>query len=127
MITGGRIPSIRETSADEFGLRSMVDIDMRDLRMSSKMWENEDSCLVDVPMGKFIEHTSMHGTDPSDDENAESLMKMFVNLPVEVITQGVSMKQEELSKFFNADYFKDLLEEKIVRWQRYMLFRVAFL
>ncbi len=39
MIKGGRIPSIREMSTDEFGLRSMEGIDQRDLRMSSKMWE----------------------------------------------------------------------------------------
>ncbi len=37
MITGGRIPSIREMTTDEFGLRSMEDIDQVDLRMSSKM------------------------------------------------------------------------------------------
>jgi hypothetical protein len=34
MITGGRIPSIREMITDEFGLRSMQDIDPMDLRMS---------------------------------------------------------------------------------------------
>ena len=35
MITGGRIPSSGEMCTDEFGLRSMEDIDQRDLRMSS--------------------------------------------------------------------------------------------
>jgi hypothetical protein len=38
MITGGRIPSIRNMSTDEFGLRSMADTDPRYLRISSKMW-----------------------------------------------------------------------------------------
>ncbi len=37
MVTGRRIPSIREMTTDEFGLRSMEDIDQRDLIMSSKM------------------------------------------------------------------------------------------
>ncbi len=42
-----------------------------------------------MPMGKFIEHNSIYGSELSDHENAESVMKMFVNLPAEVITQGV--------------------------------------
>jgi hypothetical protein len=54
MITGGRIPSIKEMTMDEFGLKSMVDIDPMDLRMSSKMWEKRRL----VPMGKSIEHNS---------------------------------------------------------------------
>jgi hypothetical protein len=37
MVTGGRIPSIREMTTDEYGLRSMENIDQVDLRMSSKM------------------------------------------------------------------------------------------
>ncbi len=40
------------------------------------------------------------------------MMKMFVNLPAEIITQGVSELHEEFSKFFYAEYFKDSLEEK---------------
>jgi hypothetical protein len=32
---------------------------------------------------------------------------MFVNLPAEVITQGVSMIHAESTKFFCAEYFKD--------------------
>jgi hypothetical protein len=86
----------------------MQDIDLMDLRMSSKMWEKRGL----VPMGKMIEHTSMYGTDLADDENAESMMKMFVNLPAEVITLGVSKIHEEFSKFFCAEYFEGTLEEK---------------
>ncbi len=65
-------------------------------------------------MGEFIERTSIYGTDLSDDENAESMMKMFVNLPSEVITpsHGVSKIHEEFSKFFYAEYFEGTLEEK---------------
>ena len=37
MITGGRIPSMREMTTGEFGLRSM-DIDPANLKMSSEMW-----------------------------------------------------------------------------------------
>jgi hypothetical protein len=62
----------------------MQDIDPVDLRMSSEMWEKRGL----VPIGKFIERPSLYGTDLSDDENAESIMKMFVNLPAEVITQS---------------------------------------
>ncbi len=80
MITGGRIPSIREMTTDEFGLRSMEDIDQVDLRFSSKMWEKRGL----VPMGKMIEQTSLYGSDLLEDENAESIMNMFVNLPVKV-------------------------------------------
>ncbi len=64
-----------------------------------------------MPIGKFIEHTSLYGTDLSDDESEESIMK-FVNLPAEVITQGVSTIHEEFAKFFNAEYFEETLEEK---------------
>jgi hypothetical protein len=37
MITGGRIPSIKEMTTDAYGLRSMSYIDPKDLIMSSKM------------------------------------------------------------------------------------------
>jgi hypothetical protein len=53
----------------------------------------------------------MYGTDLSDNENAEFIVRMFVNLLAELITQGVSKIHEEFSKFFCADYFKDSLEE----------------
>ncbi len=74
---------------DKYGFRSMEDIDPVDLRMSSKMWEKRGL----VPIGKMIEHTSLCGTDLSDDENAESMMKTFL------ITQSVSRIHEEFSKF----------------------------
>ena len=47
------------------------------------MWEKRGLVL----MGKMIEHTSLYGTDLSDDENAESMMKMFIHLLTEIITQ----------------------------------------
>ncbi len=46
-----------------------------------------------------------NGTDLSDEENEENMYGMFVNLPAEVITQGVSMIHVEFSKFFRAEYF----------------------
>jgi hypothetical protein len=72
----------------------MSDIDPVDLRMSSRQWE----C-------KALDHVSMYGTDLSDEEPAENLYQMFVNLPAEVITQGVSMIHVDFSKFFRAEYF----------------------
>ena len=36
MITNGRFPAIHEMTTDEYGLRSMTDIDPSDLRMSSR-------------------------------------------------------------------------------------------
>ena len=48
---------------------------------------------------------SIYGTDCSDEENAENMYQMFMNLPAEVITQGVSMIHAEFSKFFHAEYF----------------------
>jgi hypothetical protein len=42
----------------------------------------------------------MYGTDLSNEENAESMMWMFVGLQVEVITQGVSKIHEEFSNSF---------------------------
>jgi hypothetical protein len=47
----------------------------------------------------------MYGTDLSDEGNAENVYQMFVNLPAEVITQGVSMIHVEFSKFFRTEYF----------------------
>jgi hypothetical protein len=81
MITGGKIFSIREMTTDEFGLRSME------------------------------EHASIYGTDLSNAQNAESMMRMILGLLVEVITQGVSKINEEFSKFFCAEYFEEDLEE----------------
>jgi hypothetical protein len=49
----------------------------------------------------------MYGTDLSDEDYAENMYQMFVNLPAEVITQGVSMIHAEFSKFFRAEYFND--------------------
>jgi hypothetical protein len=53
MITGGRIPSIKEMTMDEYGLKSTSDIDPKDLILSSKMCEKKGL----VSMGRFIEHT----------------------------------------------------------------------
>jgi hypothetical protein len=58
-----------------------------------------------VPSGKALDHVSMYGTDLSDEENTENMYRMFVNLPAEVITQGVSMIHVKFSKFFRAEYF----------------------
>jgi hypothetical protein len=64
-------------------------------------------------MCKFIEHTSIYGTDLSDDENAKFMM--FVNLLAEIITQGVWKIYGEFAKFIHAEFFEESLEEKIVR------------
>ncbi len=53
----------------------------------------------------------MYGTDLSDEENAETMYQMFVNLPAEVITQG-SMIHAEFSKFFCAEYFNGELKRQ---------------
>ncbi len=58
-----------------------------------------------MPSGKAFDHVSMYEADLSDEENAENIYQMFVNLPAEVITQGVSMIHVEFSKFFRAEYF----------------------
>ncbi len=54
MITGGRIPSIKikEMTTDEYGLRSISDIESRDLILSSKMWEKTGLLSI----GRFDEH-----------------------------------------------------------------------
>ncbi len=79
----------------------MSDIDPVDLKMSSRLWELQGL----VPSGKALDHVSMYGTDLLDEENAENMYRMFVNLPAEVSTQGVSMIHVEFSKFFRAEYF----------------------
>ena len=99
MITYGRFPAIHEMTTDEYGLRSMSDIDPADLRMSSRQWES----LGLVPSGKALDHVSMYGTDLSDEDHAENMYQMFLNLPAEVITQGVSMIHAEFTKFFRAE------------------------
>jgi hypothetical protein len=99
MITNGRFPANHEMNTDEYGLRSMTDIDPTDLRMSSRRWELQGL----VPSGKALDHVSMFGTDLSDENHAENMYQMFVNLPAEVITQGVSMIHAELTKFFCAE------------------------
>ncbi len=108
MITNGRFPSTYEMTTDEYGLQSMSDIDPVDLRMSSRQWELHGL----VPSGKALDHVSMYGTDLSDEENAENMYQMFVNLPAEVITQGVSMIHAEFSKFFRAEYFNGELSRQ---------------
>ena len=94
MITNGRIPTIDEMTTDEYGLRSMSDIDLVDLRISFRQWELQGL----VPSRKALDHVSVYGTDLSDEENADNMYQMFVNLPAEVITQGVSMIHAEFSK-----------------------------
>jgi hypothetical protein len=101
MIKNGRIPTIDEMTTDEFGLRSMSDIDLVDSRMSSRQCELQGL----VPSDKALNHVSMYGTDLSGDANTENMYRMFVNLPAEVITQGMSMIHAEFSKFFRTEYF----------------------
>ncbi len=74
MITGGKIPPITKMSTDEYGLRSMQEIDPANLRMSSRQLEK----LGLLPSGKALDHASMYGTDLSNEENAGSMMRMFV-------------------------------------------------
>ena len=62
MITNGRFPEIHEMTTDEYGLRSMSDIDPADLRMSSRQWELHGL----VPSGKALDHVSMYTTDLSE-------------------------------------------------------------
>jgi hypothetical protein len=81
----------------------MSHIDPVDLRMSSRQWELQGL----MPSGKALNHVSMYGTDLSDEENAENMYRMFLNLPAEVVTQGVSRIHEEFSDFFRAEYFDD--------------------
>ncbi len=85
-ITNGRILTINEMTTDEYGLQSMSDIDPVDLRMSSRQWEYHGL----VPSGKALDHVSIYGTDLSGEENTENMYRMFVKLPAEVITQGMS-------------------------------------
>ncbi len=99
-------------TTDGYELRSTSDIDPKDLIMLSKnrtkMWEKQELMSI----GRFREHASIYDTDLSVYENTEAMVKMFVNLPTEVITQGVSRIREEFAKFFCAEWFKDSLEEK---------------
>ncbi len=46
----------------------MSDIDLVDLRMSSRQWELQGL----VPSGKALDHVSMYGTDLSGDANTET-------------------------------------------------------
>ncbi len=85
----------------KFNLQPMSDIDPVDLRMSSRQWELQGL----TPSGKALDHVSMYGTELSDEENAENMYKMFVNLPAEVITQRVLMIHGDFSKFFRADEY----------------------
>jgi hypothetical protein len=101
MIIGGRIPIIHQMTTDEYGLQSMKDTDPMDLRMSSRQWELQGL----MSLGKALDHVSMYGTDLSDEENAENMYQMFVNLPAEVITQEVSKIHEDFSEFFHTEYF----------------------
>jgi hypothetical protein len=55
--------------------------------MSSRQLELQEL----TPSGKALDHVSMYQTDLSDEENTVNMYQMFVNIPAEVITQGVSM------------------------------------
>ncbi len=73
MITNGRIHTIDEMTTDEYGLRSMSDIDLVDLGMPSGQWELQGL----VPLGKALDHVSMYGTDLSGEENTDNMYRMF--------------------------------------------------
>jgi hypothetical protein len=62
------------------------------LGASSRQWELQGL----VPSGKALDQC---------DENTKNMYRMFVNLPAEVTTQGMSMIHGEFSKFFRTDYF----------------------
>ncbi len=79
----------------------MSEIDLVDLRLSSRQWELQGL----VPSGKALDHVSMYGTDLSGEANTENMYRMFVNLPAEVISHGMSMIHVEFSKFFRTEYF----------------------
>ncbi len=85
----------------------MSDIDPVDLRMSSRL----------VPSGKALDHVSMYGTDLSDEETAENMYQMFVNLPAEVITQGVSNRDRSFYVWISTScYDITTLAKKILQY-----------
>ncbi len=79
-----------------------------DLRISSRQWGLQGL----VPSGKALDPVTMYETDLSDEENAETMYQMFVNLPAEVITQGVSM--------IHAD-FTHILFKSFAKIKQYLL------
>ncbi len=101
----------------------MENMDPMDLRMPSKSWEKKGL----LSLGNTIEHASMYETDLSSAENAESMMRMFVGLQAEVITQGVSKIHEGSFKnspnSFALNTSRKTLKRKIVRCHDYMVFR----
>jgi hypothetical protein len=82
MIVFGRFPDSDEMTTDEFGLRSMTNMDPSELGMSARQWE----ALGLLSSGKALDHMSMYGTDLTDDEYTANMYQMFINLPAEVIT-----------------------------------------
>ena len=102
MLGNGRFPDSEEMHTDEYGLRSMTNMDPSDLIMSARQWE----ALGAASSGKALDHMSMYGTDLTDEEYTANMYRMFINLPAEVITQGVSMIHTEFTKFFCAECFK---------------------
>jgi hypothetical protein len=95
-------------STDKHGLISIQEIDPVNVIMSSRQWEK----IGLIPSGKALDHASMYGTDLSDEENGEPMMRMFVGLPAEVIIQGLSKIHEEFSKFFCVQYFDNESDKK---------------
>ncbi len=64
MITNGSFPANHEMTTDEYGLRSMTDIDPADLRMSSRQWELQGLVPSDVrePSGRGYYPRSVYDT-----------------------------------------------------------------
>jgi len=58
MNTNGRFPTTHEMTTDEYGLRSMSDIDPVDLRMSSRQWElqviTQGMSMIHAEFSKFF-------------------------------------------------------------------------
>ncbi len=73
-------------------------------------------------MGKFIEHTSIYGTDLSDDENAESMMKIFMP-SLKVYRRYIKNSPNSFMLIISRTHLK----RKIVRWQLYTVFRIVSL
>ena len=65
MNTNGRFPTTHEMTTDEYGLRSMSDIDPVDLRMSSRQWElqviTQGVSMIHAKFSKFFRTEYFNG------------------------------------------------------------------
>jgi hypothetical protein len=102
MLIGGRIPKFHEQSIDENGLKTISNLSIDDLLMSSETWRKD----FNLPsFGEILSNTSLTGADLESDDQAAALKQAFINFPNGALQMAIAELFKKCKEKFMVENF----------------------